>query len=398
VLNEFVNQKHERRKVTQMKRNPTQDILQEDVSQNDYIRAMVQTGLQQAVRAEFDKFIGASAYERSDARTGQRNGSYERQLHTRVGAIQLQVCRDRNGEFSTTVFEKYQRSEKALVATIAEMYFCGVATRKVKGIMYELCGTNVSKSQVSELVQKFDQQLHAWRNRKLLLKYIYMVLDARYEKVRENGQVVSKAFVTVIGITEEGIRDIIGCYIINSESESEWNETFSNLKDRGLHGVKLVVADDNKGLKAALSRHFQDALLQRCQVHFMRNFMYKLSQSTRADGMRLLQNVFNATTKDDALKNVEVLRTYLLSINRESVADWIDSDIEEALVVFALPRQHYKQMKSTNMVERLNQELKRRSKPVRIFPNEESCLRLLGTICQETSEEWANRRYLKMDI
>jgi putative transposase len=381
-----------------MKSNPMADILQENKSNHDFIQTMVQTSIQAALQAEFDKFIGASRYERTGTRTGQRNGYYDRELTTRVGTMTLHVCRDRDGQFSTEIFDKYQRSEKALLATIAQMYFSGVSTRKVKKIVYELCGTEISKSQVSELIKQLDQQLHAWRNRRLLLEYVYAIFDARYEKVRENGHVVSKAFVTVIGITKDGMRDIIGCYVINSESESEWNDVISNLKERGLHGLNYVVADDNKGLKSALAKHFQGILVQRCQVHFMRNFMFKLSQITRAEGILLLQDVFAATTKEDALSRAEKLRAYLLSVNKEVVADWIEEHLEEALVVLALPKEHHKKMKSTNMLERFNQELKRRSKVVRIFPNVESCLRLLGTLCQETSEEWANRRYLNMDI
>ena len=398
MLYELENQIHEREKMTRMKRNPMADILQENNSNNDYMQAMLQASVQQALHAEFNNFIGAAAYERTATRTGQRNGYYERQLNTRVGTLSLQVCRDREGQFSTTIFDKYQRSEKALVMTIADMYFSGVSTRKIKNIMYELCGTSVSKSQVSELVKELDQQLHAWRNRLLTQEYIYSIFDARYEKVRENGHVVSKAFVTVIGITKDGMRDIIGCYVINSESESEWNDVMSHLKERGLQGVRYAIVDDNKGLKAALGKHFPNALIQRCQVHFMRNFMFKLSHGTRAEGIHLLQDVFAATSKEDALSRAEKLRTYLLSIKKEVVADWLDEHLEESLVVHSLPYEHYKKMKTTNMLERLNQELKRRSRVVRIFPNVESCLRLLGTICQETSEEWANKRYLNMDV
>jgi len=394
----FEPQKHEREKMTQKKNNPMAQILQDDNTQQEFIRKMMQAGLQSAIQMEFDNFMGALSYERTTTRTGHRNGNYERQLNTRVGTITLHVCRDRDGKFNTALFERYQRSEKALVSTIIEMYFSGVSTRKVQKMMQELCGLDVSKSQVSDLVKTLDEQLYAWRNRALTSNYIYTMFDARYEKVRENGHVVSKAFVIAIGITTEGIREVIGCFVVDSESESAWSEAISNLKDRGLRGVKFVVADDNKGLKAAMHKHFQDVLTQRCQVHFMRNFMAKLSHSNRAEGIQLLQDIFAATTKEDAMSRTEKLRTYLLSINKESVADWIDEHVEESLAVLALPREHHKQMKSTNMLERLNQELKRRSRCVRIFPNVESCLRLLGTICQEISEEWANRRYLNMDV
>jgi transposase-like protein len=394
----FEPKKHEREKMTQRKSNPAEQILQEDNKQQEFIRTMMQAGLQHALQMEFDKFVGAALYERTATRTVQRNGYYERQFNTRVGTITLHVCRDRDGKFSTTLFEQYQRSEKALVSTIVEMYFSGVSTRKVQKMTQELCGLDVSKSQVSDLVKTLDEQLHAWRNRPLTSNYTHLMFDARYEKVRENGHVVSKAFVVAIGITAEGMREVIGCFVVDSESESAWNEAICNLKDRGLRDVKFVVSDDNKGLKAALNKHFQGVLVQRCQVHFMRNFMAKLSHSNRAEGIRLLQDVFAAATKDDAISRAEKLREYLLSINKESVADWIDEHVEESLVVLALPREHRKQMKSTNMLERLNQELKRRSRCVRIFPNVDSCLRLLGAICQEISEEWSNRCYLNMDI
>jgi putative transposase len=225
-----------------------------------------------------------------------------------------------------------------------------------------------------------------------------MVIDARYEKVRENGSVVSKAFVTITGITDDGIREIIGTYIINSESYESWDDCLKNIKERGLQGVKFIVSDDNKGLRKALQKYFQDVLLQRCQVHFMRNFIYKLSKSEQPEGIRLLQEVFAADTKNEALKRAQKVQDYLIGKRKDKVAQWLDENIEEALQVLELPVSHRRKMKSTNMIERLNQELKRRSRVIRIFPNAESCLRLLSALCQEISEYWSNRIYLTMNI
>jgi transposase-like protein len=367
-------------------------------NQTDYVKGIVQKAFQTALVEEFNRFINAKHYERSDERQGQRNGYYKRDLKTRVGSLTLNVCRDRDGKFTPELFEKYQRSEKSLMLGIAQMYFSGVSTRKVNKIMEELCGFGISKSQVSELVKTIDEQLKLWRMRKLLLSYPYMVVDARYEKVRENGHIVSKAFVTVIGISTTGLREIIGCWIINSESYEDWNAVFKELKDRGLRGVKYVVADDNAGLRKALNENFQGIIIQRCQVHFMRNFMSKLAKSDLPEGMKLLQEVFSATTIEEAKEFVKKVSNFLISKKKEKVATWLEENIEETFGVYALPEEHRKKMKSTNMVERFNEELKRRSRVVRIFPDEDSCLRLLGTICWETTEKWSREQYLSMDL
>ncbi len=364
---------------------------------NNFMAKIIQHFLQAAMNEEFDEFIGAQKYERSENRNGSRNGFYERQLTTRVGSITLHVCRDRNGNFQTQYFEKYQRSEQALVLTIIELYISGTSTRKIGAVMQTLCGSTVSKSCVSELTKKIDVVLEAWRNRMLTEKYRYLVVDARYEKIRQHGHVVSKAFVVVIGITEQGIREIIGCWVINSESFQEWDNCFKDLKERGLHGVEYVVSDENKGLRAALQKHFQNVLLQRCQVHFMRNFIHKLAKSEQPEGIRLLHDVFVAPTHKDAVERINKVKEFLSKNKKDRVADWLEQNIEETLIVFQLPIEHRIKMRSTNMVERLNEELKRRSRVVRIFPNEESCLRLLGAVCMETSEQWLNKKYLNFE-
>jgi len=379
-----------------MNNNRTIEAWQEGLNgdQPAFIRQAMQDFVQDAIRREFNRFIDADEYERTSDRKGLRNGTYERSLNTRVGTITLQVCRDRAGDFKTELFERYQRSEKALVLALVKMYLRGVSTRKVSGIVEQLCGFSVSKSQVSELTKKLDTDLEQWRSRPLTTKYMYLIFDARYEKVRENNKVVSRGFVTAIGITLEGVREVIGCWVINSESFDEWDRCLASLKKRGLEGVIYVVSDENQGLKNAIRKHFQGAQWQRCQVHFMRNFMSKLAKSELAEGIKLLQNVFAADTKEEALNRIKPLYDFLDTHKKENVRQWLEDSIEDTLAVYALPAEHRKKMRTTNMLERLNEELKRRSRVVRIFPNEESCLRLLSALCQETSEAWDGRRYL----
>lgn len=372
----------------------TQQWQEALVDQPDFLKTIIQSAIQTALNTQFEEFIGASHYERSPERRSVRNGSYSRQLKTRVGSIDLNVCRDRDGEFKTDLFDRYQRSEKALVLSLLEMYLWGVSTRNVEEITESLCGFGVSKSYVSDLTKTLDDDLDQWRSRELSEAYKYLIFDARYEKVREAGRVISKALAVVIGITDDGKREILGSWIINSESFNEWDDCIKELIDRGLHGVTYVVSDQNKGLKCAIEKRFQEVVWQRCQVHFMRNFLSKLSKQVQPEAMRLLKSVFASETKDEALEKAKELNKYLREQKRNQVADWLEANLEETLGVYALPPEHRKRMKSTNMLERLNQELKRRSRVVRIFPNEASCLRLMTALCQEYSEEWMSRRYL----
>lgn len=364
------------------------------VNQPDFLKTMLQSAIQKALDIQFKEFIGADPYERSEGRRALRNGSYQRQLKTRVGSIELDVCRDREGAFKTDLFDRYQRSEKALVLSFLEMYLWGVSTRNVTQITEELCGFNISKSQVSEIAKSLDEKSDQWRNRELLEPYKYLLFDARYEKVREAGRVVSKAIAIAVGITEEGKREIIGSWVINSESFEQWDDCIRELVERGLSGVRYVVSDQNKGLRAAIEKRFQGVVWQRCQVHFMRNFLAKLSKQIQPEAIKLLRKVFSAENKNRALEEANELGKYLRSHKREQIADWLEENLEETLGVYALPQEDRKRMRSTNMLERLNQELKRRSRVVRIFPNEASCLRLMTALCQEYSEDWMTRKYL----
>ncbi len=355
---------------------------------------MMQTLLQVMLNEEFEKFLGVKKHERSDSRQGYRNGTYARGLKTKAGSIVLNVPRDRDGFFCPQLFEKFKRIDKALALIIAEMFLDGLGTRKIDKLALELFGEELSKSSVSRIVVSFDEERQRWRERSLEREYIYLVLDARYEKVRENQRIVSKAFVTVVGITSDCEREIIGVYVIDSESLDGWESVFIDLKKRGLCGVRYVVSDENKALRLALQKHFQRIVHQRCQTHYMRNLIGKVGKSDKQEVVELLQIAFASETKQDALEKVKPLKEFLRSKGKDKVADWIEETIEEALLVYELPKIHQKQMKSTNMVERLNQTLKKRSRVIRIFPNEASCLRILSALCQQVSEDWIDKKYL----
>ena len=370
-----------------------QKVLLDD---KDFLKNLLSDSLQSILQTEFNHFIKAGHYERSRDRQGYRNGSYTRRLRTRVGCIELEVCRDRDGLFQTELFHRYQRSEKALVLSMVEMYLQGVSTRKVNSIVQELCGFEISRSQVSNLAGELDKKLKGWRERKLNKEYPYLIVDARYERIREARGVISKAVMIVVGVSCDGYREILSIDIGDSENESDWGQIFKRLKDRGLCGVTYVVSDDHEGLVNALGRYFQGSMWQRCQVHFIRNFISKMGHRDAMRYLPLLKDVFAATSRDDAIIRKRRLVEELTD-NKPNISQWIDEDIEFCLTVYNLPESHRRRLKSTNMLERFNQELKRRSRVIRIFPNEASCLRLLGTLCMEQSEEWETGRiYLNM--
>ena len=372
-------------------------LMQETIlSSDDALKEMLQRLVQAVLETEMQTFLQAESYERTDKRTGYRNGYKPRMLCTRVGTLELMVPKDREGRFQTELFERYQRSEKALMLCIAQMYIQGVATRKVKKITEALCGLEISKSQVSELTKRLDGEIEAWRNRPLEKEYIYLIVDARYEHIRSGGCVSSKGILIVVGIDKDEYREPLGVWAADSESETSWTDVFNALKKRGLRGVRYVVSDDHKGLRKAVSRCFQGALWQRCQVHFTRNILSYTSRKDRPYIMSLLREITGAQSLESARKRIAET-VELLQRTHPKIADMLDTHGEEILAVYQLPETHRKRMRSTNMLERFNQEIKRRTRVVRIFPNEASCIRLVASLAMETAEEWMHRKYLTME-
>jgi len=364
-----------------------------------FLRELVERVLQELLEAEMTEHVGAAPYERSEGRKGHRNGHKPRTLRTRVGTLNLLVPRDREGTFSTRLFSRYQRNEKALVLALMEMYVEGVSTRKVKDITEELCGTSFSKSTVSHLAAGLDAELAAWRGRPLEAKaYPYLFVDARYEKVRKGHRVVSQGVLVVSAVRDDGYRELVGIAVADTESEATYRELFRSLKARGLSGVELVVSDDHEGLKAAVFRHFQGASWQRCQVHYARNLHGMVGAKKREELAADLRAIFAATSRDQALAIASSVADRWRGKGHEKVAEHIEEHVEECLSCLYFPESHRRRIRTTNGLERFNQEIKRRTRVVRIFPNREACLRLVTALAVEQSEEWlTGRRYLDME-
>ncbi len=370
----------------------TQSVLTDDP---DFLRCIVERVVQEVLEAEMAAHLHAEPYERSAERRGYRDGSKPCQLNTRVGTLTLHVPQDRDGTFSTQLFARYQRNEKALVLALMEMYVEGVSTRRVREITEALCGTSFSKSLVSELAGQLDEELVAWRNRPLTeTTYPYLSVDARYEHVRQDGRIVSQGVLIVAGVRADGHREILA--VADTESEATYHQLFRDLKARGLSGVRLVTSDGHKGLKAAIDRHFQGAGWQRCQVHFARDLVRMVGAGRRAELAADLREIFAATTREQAMATAEAVAARW-EASHPAVARLIEERVEDCLACLAYSLAHRTRIRTTNGLERLNEEIKRRTRVARIFPNPTACLRLVTALCIEQSEEWiSGRRYLDM--
>lgn len=383
-----------------MKEHKTKLGLAETLVSGDphLLKGLLREALQEVLEGEMTEFLGAEPGERTTQRQGYRSGYYSRSLVTRIGKLELRVPRDRNGEFSTALFERYQRSEKALVSALAEMYVQGVSTRKVKAITEELCGHSFSASTISQINKSLDASLARFAHRRLEEDYPYLILDARYEKVREDGVVQSQAILVAIGINSEGKRQILAVELANRESRSSWKDFLLRLKERGLSGVEFVVSDDHAGLKRAVGEVLAEAAWQRCYVHFLRNALDYLPRKADDDCLQELRWLYDRRDHQEAQRD---LAAWIgkWSGRYPKLVDWVEQNIGETLTFYRLPRQHHKHLKSTNMLERLNEEIKRRTRVVRIFPNAASCLRLIRALCVETHEAWLeDSRYLNMTL
>ena len=383
------------RKQDNAKQTNWKELMAQD---EDFLRPLIREVIQQVLEAEMEEVLGAEKGERTPNRQGYRAGYYGRTLITRVGKLELRVPQDRQGRFRTEIFECYQRSEKALVGALTEMYVQGISTRKVKAVTEELCGHEVSASTISRLNQSLDEELEKFAERRLEEPYPYLILDARDEKVREDGVIRSQAVLVAIGINWEGRRNVLAVELANRESQSSWKEFIGKLKQRGLHGVEFVVSDDHAGLRVAIQEVLPEAAWQRCYVHFLRNALDHLPRKADDDCLTELRWIYDRRTIEEAHQDLAAwLKKW--SNRYPKLCDWVESNIEETLTFYRMPRQHHKNLKSTNMLERLMEEIKRRTLVVRIFPNAAACLRLVRALAVEMHENWIEAtRYLNMEF
>jgi putative transposase len=359
----------------------------------DGIPEMIKVLINSAMQAERSKYLQAGEYERTEERKGHANGYKPKRVHTRLGDITFAIPQVREGGFYPSALEKGLRSERALVATLAEMYVQGVSTRKVKAITEELCGIEISACQVSRATAQLDAVLQEWRERPLG-EIIYLYLDARYEKVREAGQVRDAAVLVATGITPEGERQVLGVSVSLSEHEIHWKAFLQSLKDRGLHGMQLITSDDHAGLGAARRMVFGSVPWQRCQFHLQQNAgAYIPKQSMRAEVAADIRAIFNASDRKSAEEQLQAaIQKYAKSAPRLSA--WLEENLAQGFTVFDFPLEHWRTIRTTNSLERINREIRRRTRVVGIFPNEASCLRLVSALLMEISEEWQiGKRY-----
>jgi len=372
------------------------DLLPGLLSGQDGLAKLVEGVLNQILDAQVTEALGARWYERTEDRVGYRNGTRARTLYTRVGPVTLLVPQTRDGSFSTEIFQRYQRSEQAFVLALMEMAVQGVSTRKVSAITEELCGASFSKSTVSKLCAGLDVRVRAFNERRLEGEYPFVLVNALFFKSRQDDRVVQRAALVISGIRSDGYREILGVRIGDTESFATWDETFRWLKGRGLQGVMFVVSDDHGGLTQAIAKHFQGATWQRCQVHLMRNLLSYAPVKVRAEVAAAAKRVFQASDLAEARRQLAEFTERFAKTAAKAVA-CMEEGFEDAMAVMALPEKYRRRLRTTNMQERLNEEIRRRERVIRIFPNDESALRLIGALLAEQNEVWQERKYLDMD-
>jgi len=377
--------------------NLSSDQVKGLLTSDEGLKGLIEAVANQILDAQMTEHLSASAYERSSDRKGYRNGYRPRQLYTRIGKLVLRVPQSRDGGFSTELFSRYQRSEQALVLAMMEMVLQGVSTRKVERVTEELCGESFSKSTVSRLCTNLDARVQAWNERRLDgREFPFLIVDALVIKVRVDDRVVPMSALVASGINEEGYREILGLMLGNSETESTWTSLFEWLKSRGLKSVELVVSDDHKGLKKAVARHFQEAMWQRCQVHLMRNVLGAASNRYRGILAAGMKRIFAAENQAEARARFRQLVDELDG-KAEKAIEILENGLDDALAVMVLPEKYRRRLATTNMQERLNEEIRRRERVIRIFPNEASAKRLIGAMLAERHEIWSTgKKYFDM--
>lgn len=371
------------------------ELLPGLLSSQDGLAKLVEAVLNQVLEAQMTESLGADRHERAEERQGYRNGHRTRTLYTRVGPVTLLVPQTRDGSFSTEIFKRYQRSEQAFVLALMEMVVQGVSTRKVSAITEELCGASFSKSTVSALCVGLDARVRAFNERRSEGEHPFVLVDAMFIKCRNDDRVVMRAALVVSGVRRDGFREILGIRIGNTESFATWEETFRWLKTRGLKGVAYVISDQHGGLTEAITKHFSDATWQRCQVHLMRNILGQCSIKHRAEVAAAAKLVFQAADMTDARRRLIEFQERFGKTAAKAVA-CLEAGFEDAMAVMSLPEKYRKRLRTTNMQERLNEEIRRRERVIRIFPNDDSALRLIGALLAEQNDVWQERRYLDM--
>jgi putative transposase len=359
----------------------------------DLIRVMVN----EAMRIERENYLGAKPYERTAERQGHANGYKPKTVKTRVGEVTFEVPQVREGGFYPNSLEKGIRSERALLLTLAEMYVQGVSTRKVAAITEKLCGTQISASQVSRATQLLDEELETWRTRPLG-EVMYLYLDARYEKVRQAGSVRDAAILMASGVKRDGKRSIFGVSVSLSEAETHWRAFLEGLVKRVLSGVQLIISDDHAGMETARKAVFTGIPWQRCQFHLQQNAQsYVPKVGMRGEVAEDIRAIFNAPDRETAgIYLKKAVEKY--SVIAPKLADWMEVNVPEGFTVFSFSQSHRRRLRTSNYLERLSQEIKRRTRIVRVFPNEPSCLRLVSAILMEIGEEWEfGRLYLNLE-
>ena len=360
-------------------------------NRDDAFKKLLQDSLNSILQAESTEQLKAEKYERSEERTDSRNGTRERQLTTRLGKIELVVPRHRDVPFKSLIFDNYQRSEAALVASMAEMVIAGVSTRKVAKVVETLCGTSYSKSMVSEVCKDLDAAVNEFRNRPLTNSYPFVLFDATYFKVRNDHRIVSKAFMVAYATNPDGTREIIGFDLFDNETNDTWFMFIESLRKRGLHGVRVITSDAHQGILYAIKKVFPEVPWQRCQTHFSRNIMDKTPKKYQKGLHSELFEMYNASSLEEARK----IRDRIIGDYNDVAPDameCLDNGFESAMTVMVLPDPLRKYHRTSNHIERLNRELKRRSNVIGVFPNDESVIRIMGSILMEMHELNASQR------
>lgn len=362
----------------------------------DNVGRILQTLLNQAMLIERQHHLGIDQpYARGNNRQGQANGFKDKTVKTRVGRLDLQVPQTRDSDFYPSSLEKGVRSERALRMALAEMYIQGVSTRKVAAITEELVGFNVTSDQVSRATQALDESLEVWRQQTITEPFEYVYLDALYENVREGQHVVSQAIMVAIGVNSNGRREVLGVHIGLSESEVNWRTFFRSLQERGLSGTKLIISDDHSGLKAARMAEFPTIPWQRCVFHLQQNAQsYVPNRALKKTIGREIRDIVRSPSLSDAN---ERLKTFVMKYKDKApqLAQWAEKNLPESFTFFQFPAEHWDKIRTSNLVERINKEIKRRTKVIGVFPNPASYLRLVSSILIDISEKWLKEpRYM----